>query len=585
VIGLHSVAFIPDPDVQAWGPVLNTNAYMTNDIVGWTNQIGGPPWHWENTGRAVNNAVAGAGANLVRDPAYPIVRPAGATLYRVRATVIVPAAGWVVVQLNYGRTPSAASYASNPGTDSFSVNRWVFANTAGTLNLELTHDPVSVPAAYGYVAPTVAFGVGIRVEVDKVELQSQGSELIDLSCLVDEVSIHHGRDDTDSQPDASSCTLDLSVDTDRDLFPSAIEVGGIIRVTTQTAGISSTRFVGRVTDLVQGWDEAGADTPNRVVAQIIATSFLAELGRRVVGDQPWVQQLDGARIAAIFAAAGLTLDPNTSDPGTVQILARDVDSQPALEVAQGTAESAGGLVWATRDGDVRYADADHRRGGTQALLLDACDVLVTPSWRRTTEGLINQVSIGYGIPAEEGGDQPRYTAQRDDSIDRYGTYGFSATTELAQLADAAAMGQLLLVRNRTPVWIMAALPVDVAGLDPARTNALLSLEMNDLLGLTGLPAAGNVPTSALLWVEGWDEHLAWGVHEIELVVSGYCRTAPAPRWNDVGEEAIWDNQGSLTWDDATCLGPIPSQGRWDDVPASLRWNQVPAATTWDTWKG
>jgi hypothetical protein len=41
----------------------------------------------------------------------------------------------------------------------------------------------------------------------------------------------------------------------------------------------------------------------------------------------------------------------------------------------------------------------------------------------------------------------------------------------------------------------------------------------------------------------------------------------------------------MTWDDATCLGPQPSLGRWADVPASLRWDQVPAATTWDTWTG
>jgi hypothetical protein len=39
----------------------------------------------------------------------------------------------------------------------------------------------------------------------------------------------------------------------------------------------------------------------------------------------------------------------------------------------------------------------------------------------------------------------------------------------------------------------------------------------------------------------------------------------------------------LTWDGSTCLGPLPSSGRWVDVPASTRWDELAAGTTWDTW--
>jgi hypothetical protein len=266
----------------------------------------------------------------------------------------------------------------------------------------------------------------------------------------------------------------------------------------------------------------------------------------------------------------------------VQILPRDVDSQPALDVAQSTAVSAGGLVWNTRSGDIRYADADHRRGATAELEMDACDILVTPQWSRTTAGLINDVSIGYGVDPD-GGDQPRYTNERADSIAMFGRYGFTTTTELAALADATAMGQLLLTRNRAPVWLMSALPVDVAGLTDEQTASLLTLEMSGLITLTGLPAAGSAPTTAILWVEGWTETLAYGAHEMTLIVSGYCRTSPAPRWNDVGPDTTWNDQGDITWDDSTCLGPIPNMGRWTDVPASVRWHQVPFNTTWDNY--
>jgi hypothetical protein len=347
--------------------------------------------------------------------------------------------------------------------------------------------------------------------------------------------------------------------------------------------VTHTRFVGTVTDLSLGWAAAGPDTPDRVVAQIVAVGPLADLGRRTVGDVPWPRQLDGARVAAILAAAGITLDPTFSDPGTVEILARDVDSQTALDLAQEVASDAGGILWATTGGEIRYADAVHRRGVTPALSLDACDILVTPTWRRTTEGMVNAVSIGYGV-APEGGDVPRYVAERSDSIARWGTFGLTSTTQLAAAADAKSLGDLLLTQNHDPVWILGALPVGVADLTAPETAALLSLEQHDLIAVTGMPAAGTVPTSTSLWVEGWTETLEWGRHDLELIVSGYCRTAPPPRWNDVDPATTWDTVAG-TWDQAACFGPPQDLGRWDDVPATTRWNTLDPALTWDTYTG
>ena len=415
-----------------------------------------------------------------------------------------------------------------------------------------------------------------------VTLTPPGGTALDISCLVDQVSIRQGRDDTDSQPDAASCTLDLSVDTELEPLPAVLDMGGLIEVRTTLAGVDYVRFHGTVTDMSQGWIAAGDDTPDMVTAQVIATGPLADLGRRTVGDEPWPQQLDGARQVAILSAAGVTLDPLYSDPGTVQILPRDVDSQPALGLAQDVALDAGGVLWVTRAGEIRYADAQHRRGVTPVLALDACDVLVTPTWRRTTEGLINAVSIGYGI-ASSGSEQPRYTAEAPASIAKYGDHGLSVATQLADAADAQAMGSLLLAANQNPVWVLGALPLAVKDLSTAETQTLLSLEMHDLISVTGMPAAGSVPTSTALWVEGWSETLTWGDHTLELVVSGYCRTVPPPRWNDVNPSATWDSMGSVTWDSAVCLGPQIDLGRWDDVPATTRWDQLDPATTWDTY--
>jgi hypothetical protein len=415
-----------------------------------------------------------------------------------------------------------------------------------------------------------------------VTLTPLGGAALDITCLIEEAKLEHGREDSGSQPEPSACTLDLSSITELEPLPVGLEIGAGIKVTTTVGVTELVRFVGRVTDINLGWEEAGPLTPDRVFGQVIAVSMMSDLGRRIVGDAPWAQELDGSRVSRIMAAAGVVLNPGTSDPGSVQVLARDVDSQPALDVARATAESAGGMVWETRAGEVRYADAEHRRGTTVHLRLDACDVLVTPTWRRTTEGMVNRVSLGYG-PTPDEGEQPRYVADAPASVARYGRYELSTATELANLADATAMGQLLLNRNSSPVWVMSELPLDVKGLSDAETVTLLGLDVHSLVELTGLPSAGTAPTTAVLWVEGWSETLGYGVHDLTLTVSGYCRTTPAPRWNDVNPEWTWDTSPG-TWDEANCLGPPVSHGRWDDVPASTRWDGVPPATTWDTWK-
>lgn len=264
------------------------------------------------------------------------------------------------------------------------------------------------------------------------------------------------------------------------------------------------------------------------------------------------------------------------DPGTVTVLARDVDRQPALDLLQGVANDASGVAWETRAGSLCYADADHRRSIPVALELDACDVVLTPEWKRSRGGLINEVAIAYGP------DQLVTTAISTVSQARYGRVAYSLQTQLAALADASAMASLLMTRNAFPVWILDAITLDLSVLDDVTRGKVLALEMHDLITITGFPAGGPL-TSAALWVEGWTEELAYGRHVVVLAVSGYCRTTPPPRWNDAPPTMTWDKAGTFMFWDAACMGPSVSQGRWDDVSASQRWDQLPSADTWDTW--
>jgi hypothetical protein len=262
-----------------------------------------------------------------------------------------------------------------------------------------------------------------------------------------------------------------------------------------------------------------------------------------------------------------------------------VDRVAALDVLQETATDGGGVLWESVDGLLHYADADHRRNTPPSVTLDACDVLLSPSWSRTKAGLVNVASLGYGVPPEDGSEQPVATSTNAASVAAYGRYAYATATQLAALADAVARAQILTVRGGYPAWNVSELPLDLSILDATQSAAVLDLEIHDLIQLTGQPngTPGGAVTS--LWIEGWGETLTYRGHALTLVVSAYCRTVPPPRWNDVNPSATWDTIGTMTWDGATCIGPQPSLGRWDDVAASQRWDTVPAGTTWDTWKG
>jgi hypothetical protein len=589
MIGMHSVVAYEDRNAAGWGLPLFTNSYFDVDLTGWSPEPFGLAWTWSG-GQATFTQTGGGGSALVRADASTVARPPNVDTYRVRVVLTVPVRTLMWAWLYFGKTQRAAAVGPFWAGAGEAVEQKMGAELQpGTHTVEWVMPQTTPPGAeFPWLGVQVQLGPNPAaspytpsVSSIEVHYRSKGASA-DLSCLVDEVGIVHGRDDTTGQPNASAATIDFTATPD-DPLPAVVDVGAVVVVNTTTEQGSATRFTGRVTDVVLGWDDAGTDTPSAGVGQITCVGMLADLARRVVGDNPWPVEKDGVRVARIADLAGIPLDPRWSDPGTVNLVPRDVDRTDALSVIHDAAESAGGMLWQTRAGDIRYADADHRRGAAPSLDLDACDVLVTPSWVRNLDGLVNAVSIGYGVEPEGGGDQPRYVAEDATSIARFGRYAISPTTELAALADATAMGQLLLVRNSSPVWVMSSLPVDVGSLNADETEALLALDLHDLVRLTGMPAIGTAPTSSALWVEGWKERLAYGVHELELAISGYCRTSPPPRWDDLAPTWTWDTAPpALTWNDATCLGPAADLGRWSDVPASKRWDDL-GATQWDQW--
>jgi len=405
-------------------------------------------------------------------------------------------------------------------------------------------------------------------------------EGVPIECTVLHASIRHGRDEPSTPPEADAATIEIV-----GIMPAEAVIGANVAVLAVDPSDASAheRFAGRITDVAIGWDSI--DVP---IGTIIAVAELADMGRRIIGDAPYPAELDGTRVNRAIAAAGVSTDPIRSDPGYLTVLARDVDAQPAMTVAADAAFDGGGFVWCATDGAVLYADAFHRRAAAVALELVACDLPVSLAWVQALDGLANDVSVRYGV-APEGGEQPEIRADDPSSIATYGTHAASLTTRLAIESDATERANLILARQAAPAWVLSALSFDLQspGVGFELTSALLRLEMHDLLNVTGMPA-GAPMTGAFVFVEGWVETIDPGAWRIELLVSDYCRTAPAPQWDDVAPGWAWDTvDPALTWDAITCLPPYVAgyPDRWVDVPSSQRWDTLDPSIAWDEWEG
>ena len=540
-----------------WSAAMNTNPGMGTNVVGWRAEPFAPAVTWASDGFAVNTR--GGALSRSDTDANPMPRRTGDTTYRVRTRITVPVATTIRCGVYFGKTlPDVwrgPFWAGNTNAGQFLGPAYPVA--AGTYVMdELLAVPASYHPEFLYVGPVVFTPIrpdttGGSDRIDYLELTSTPTAgFVDITCLIDEVAIVHGRSDSVSQPAPSAATIDLTMSPTEPL-PPEVDIGATLTVDTTVAGETHRRFTGRITDLDIGWDDAGTDTPNAGVARVMAVSVLADYARAVVGAEPFPQELDGARVGRVFAAAGLTLEE--CSPGTVGVIPRDIDAQAALEVAHGTADSAGGLVWETAAGGIRYADSEYRRGKAVGLTLDACDILVTPTWVRNLSGLVNEIAMGYGV-APEGKSAPVWYNKNETSQAKWGRYAYSVTTELADTLSASSAAGLILAQNAGPVWLLDALPVDLKGLSDADTTSLLRLDVHALIRVTDMPYTGSAPTEVYAWLEGWRERLTHGGHELELTVSDFCRTAPPPRWNDVPVALTWDAAVG-TWDDWSCWGP------------------------------
>jgi hypothetical protein len=395
----------------------------------------------------------------------------------------------------------------------------------------------------------------------------------DVYTTVTSVSYATGRLDIDRQPTAGYCQIQI---VNSDNAPFTINVTEPVTLELKnSAGTYITVFGGEVSDFnigVRSPEETGFIT----TGTILGIGSLAKLTRAVY-NTALSEGLDGAQIAAILNSA-LTLTwaevtptvtwatyPPTVTWANAESYVGEVDagfytmiSQAASKTEKSSnlvdqiATSALGQMYEDRNGNVCYADADHRNdylstNGSKEFdgsYATPASIKSTTQISRIRNSLIYRYSTGYGST---------YSASDTASQASYGLYEKSTDSNIKNLADITDIATRELALRSVPRTQFEAVTFRLD--NPDMPDAM----RNDLINVFfGLPVVvTNLPLNMFDgYFSGFVENIALRATptfvDLTLYISPTDFSLIAPTWATViPNNTIWSGvNGTLQWSKA-----------------------------------
>jgi hypothetical protein len=396
----------------------------------------------------------------------------------------------------------------------------------------------------------------------------------DVYTTVTSVSFASGRLDIDRQASAGYCQVQI-INTDN--TPFTINVTESITLELKnSSGSYVTIFGGEVSDFnigVRSPEETGFIT----TGTILGIGSLARLTKAIY-NTALAEALDGAQIAEIlgqalnltWAEVTPTVTWNTY-PATVtwanaESYIGEVDSgfytmialaaNPSVKsqiLTDQIANSALGQMYEEKDGDVSYADADHRSNYLAANGFTNLDgSYATPSSITSTTQIArirNSLIYRYGT-----GYASTYSTSDSDSIASYGLFERSVDSNIKNLADITDIASRELNLRKNP---RGSLGVITFRLDnPNMPSAMLDSLIGVFFGQPVL--VSNLPSNLLEGqFDGFVENVALRATptyvDLTLYISATDFSLSTTQWETVlPASLIWTGvNGTLTWTNAT----------------------------------
>ena len=393
---------------------------------------------------------------------------------------------------------------------------------------------------------------------------------------ISDIQHQAGRDDIYSQPNPSYIQITL-VALNNQTLPFDINDSLDLQV-KDTSGTYVSLFGGDITDVTV---EVGATGSIATVIQynIIAMGSLARIAREIWNDNI-SQDEDGDQIYEILSSVLLgtwndvpaasqwsTYDPTETWENAVNLGLGEID-QPGLytmssqsnvtdtiyNVVSDIANSAFGYIYEAPNGDIGYADADHRQTYLLAngyIDLDARHALGAGLSTVMRSGDVrNDIYINYGN---------NYNSQVDAtdaaSIALYGYKAETINSRIHGSADAQEVADRYIAQRAYPLpkFQSITFPITNSEIDNSDRDALLGVFMGMPVYLANLPT--QISGGAFEgYVEGWSWSTRFNELFLTINVSPTAFSQVAMRWNTVPITEAWNTiDPSLTWEYATII--------------------------------
>jgi hypothetical protein len=393
---------------------------------------------------------------------------------------------------------------------------------------------------------------------------------------ISDVQHQAGRTDIYSQPSPSYMQVTLIALSGQTL-PFEINDSFALQV-KNSSGTYVNLFGGDITDLTV---EVGAFGNIAKVANytILAMGSLVKLAREIYNgtisqdedgnqiydllssvllaswnDVPAATTWAGYNATETWATAGNQGLGEIDQPGLYTMENRAASPDTIYNIAELIANSAFGYLFEDNEGNIGYADADHRQTYLAAngyVDLDANHALGSGLSTITRSGDIrNDIYINYG---NNFGSQK--TATSATSIAIYGYKAESIQSVLHSAVDAQAVADRYIAQRAFPLAVFQSItfPITNPEMDNSDRDNLLGVFMGQPLNIQNLPTqiSGGVFEG---YVEGWRWSTRFNELFLTINLSPVAFSQVAMRWNTVPIVETWQTiDPTLTWEYATIV--------------------------------
>jgi hypothetical protein len=393
---------------------------------------------------------------------------------------------------------------------------------------------------------------------------------------ISDIAHQAGRNDIYQQPNPSYLQVTL-IALSGQILPFDINDSFSLQVKNSSANYV-TLFGGNVTDLTVSVGKTG---PLGTVVNytILAMGSLVKLAKEIYNGN-LSQDQDGEQIYELLSSVLLgswndvpaattwaTYDPTITwenaenqglgeidQPGLYTMSSRSAEPDTIYNIASFIANSAFGYLYEAPNGDIGYADADHRQTYLLAngyVDLDGRHALGQGLSTITRSGDIrNDIYINYGNNFNS-----QATASDAQSIALYGYKAQSVQSAIHSGVDAQEVADRYIAQRAFPLPAFQSItfPITNSEIDNSDRDNLLGVFMGQPLNLQNLPT--QISNGVFEgYVEGWRWSTRFNELFLTINLSPVAFSQLAMRWNTVPINETWQTiDPTLAWEYATIV--------------------------------